>query len=179
MRPRLTATRDHDIRVPVTDTEHATLRAAADSLGLGLGTWLREIALRAARRLELGLDGDAPGLPAPEPPEVREARALEARLDAALAEEPRRTDPDIAEELNLGVDIVRRHRQARGIAAVQPSAYASTDWAERITEAHSRGLTNPEIAEATGYTVRTVQQRLSQLRLRAHRRSRAPGAAPE
>ena len=91
------------------------------------------------------------------------------RLDAALAVEPRLSDPQIAERTGLAVHIVRRHREARGIAGVSPIG-ARVPWRERIGRAWGRGLTAEEIAAETGDTLRTGRQRLSELGLRPHGR---------
>lgn len=42
------------------------------------------------------------------------------------------------------------------------------DWRVVIAEAYSRGLHNAAIAAETGYSVATVRQRLSELKLRSH-----------
>lgn len=84
-------------------------------------------------------------------------------------------DPDIARVLGLTPVAVRSARRRHGIPPGAPVARVRTGWQERIGAAHARGLTTPEIAAETGYTIRTVQQRLAELGLRAHRRAVPPG----
>lgn len=158
--------RPHEVRIPVTDGERAEITAAAGDTPVA--TWARALLLAQARRLNAGLPVNLDARPAEDP-----VRATERALDAALAEVPRLSDPAIAERLELTVDVVRRHREAAGIEAAPGQAFG-TAWEGPIREAHARGLLTREIAEATGYTVRTVQQRLSQLRLKANK-SRNPG----
>jgi hypothetical protein len=169
-------TRDYDWRVMVNNEERTVILAAAERAGTTPSRFLRLAGLRAARRTLAGLEEDAPDLaPLPVDRAVEEARRTGARIDAELARVPRLSDPAIAEALGLTVDVVRRHRESRGIAGAPP---ARGDWEPRIREAHGRGLTVDEIATATGYTPGTVRTRLSQLGLRAAasgaRRGRPP-----
>jgi len=76
-------------------------------------------------------------------------------------------DGEVGRRLGLPPAVVRRTRREAGVAG--STWRARTGWEARIGEAHGRGLTTPQIAEATGYTVRTVQQRLAELGLKANR----------
>lgn len=160
------APRKFDLRVPLTDAEKSEIAAAAGDTPVA--TWARGLLLAQARRLNAGLPVNLDARPVEDP-----VRATERALDAALAEEPRLSDPAIAERLGLTVDVVRRHREAAGIAPA-PTPKLGAAWEAPIREAHARGLLTAEIAAATGYSVRTVQQRLSELGLKANK-SRNPG----
>lgn len=80
-------------------------------------------------------------------------------------------DREIAQRLGVGVDLVRGVRRRAGVAAAPwtPPAEARSGWQERLRELHGEELLVAEIAERTGWTIRTVQQRLHALGLRAHR----------
>lgn len=67
---------------------------------------------------------------------------------------------------------VRRARRTLGLSGV--GYRVRSDWEARVSDAHARGLTTPEIAAETGYSVRTVQEYLHRLGLRAHRLPRDP-----
>lgn len=161
--------RDTDFRVPVDGVERATLTAAADALGLTVPTFLREAGLREARRLAKGLALTAAELPPLVDQDAAAWRATEARLDAALARVPRLADPAIADELGVTVDVVRRHREGRGIAAVE--GRSRTGWEDILRGLHGRGLTAQAMAAETGWTLGSVRTRLSSLGLRAARSS--------
>lgn len=77
-------------------------------------------------------------------------------------------DPAIAERLGMTAMSVREIRRDAGVPG-RPRPRERTGWQDRIRDLHEQGQTTAEIAEALGYTVRTVQQRLHELGLRAHR----------
>lgn len=85
-----------------------------------------------------------------------------------------RSDPQIAEALSTTVATVRGIRRRHGIAPAFPPGHGPrlSRWEDRLREAHGRGLTSLAIASELGWTIRTVQQRLSVLGLHANRAPR-------
>lgn len=105
------------------------------------------------------------GVREPRPRRIRQERILELAASGMH-------DPEIAAELGLSSGAVRGVRRRAGVAG-KPKPRESTGWREMIADAHARGLTNAEISKLTGYTQRTVEQRLHQLGLRSNK-SRLP-----
>lgn len=83
-----------------------------------------------------------------------------------------RSDPQIGAALGVTGNAVRKCRERNGIPAGVPpgGSSQSTGWEERIRALWSRELTVDEIAAQTGYTRRTVLEKLSQLNLPAWKR---------
>lgn len=135
---------------------------------MSLQAWARGILVAQARRRAVGLPPAEHVAPVESP-----ERATERRMDAALARRPRLSDRAIADELGLTIDVVRGHRESRGIAAAPQ--IAAREWEARIRGAWREGITGTELAEATGYTVATVRQRCHELGLRLAGR---PGRPP-
>jgi hypothetical protein len=77
-------------------------------------------------------------------------------------------DRAVADELGISREAVRSIRRAEGIAAA-PWTPPPATWQERLRELHRQGLTTAAMVEATGWSTRTVQQRLFLLKLKAHR----------
>jgi hypothetical protein len=153
----------------MSDAEIAIIDQACEALDLDRAPFVRRLALLQARRILAGLPPDPSLALPPEPMSDRDA--TRARVVAALEVRPQRTDTAIADELGLTSTAVRDIRRAEGIPGVEH--HKTTDWRARITDAHARGLTTAAIAAETGYTVRTVQQRLAELGLKAHRPPRS------
>ena len=85
-----------------------------------------------------------------------------------------RRDTEIATERGCSADTVRGIRRRYGVPGQGPHTPTRSGWEDRIRALHAQGLTTHAIAEATGWAIRTVQQRLVRLRLPANRaRSRA------
>lgn len=77
------------------------------------------------------------------------------------------TDAEIAAELDVTADTVRQDRRYLGLQR-RPTPSAPVADA-RLVELHSQGLRNTELAETTGLTRRSVEERLYRLGLRSHR----------
>lgn len=83
------------------------------------------------------------------------------------------SDPEVAETLGLTLDQVRGTRRRLGIArGVEPGGQA-TGWQLVLRAEHAWGRLTTEIAARLGWGIRTVQTRLSELGLRAHRPTHA------
>lgn len=100
-----------------------------------------------------------------------------------LLAESGRSDREIGEALDppCGPDAVRKIRARQGIPAALPpgGSRRPSVWRDSIAALHAEGLTTAEIAARAGYTIRTVQQRLFELRLRAIRPRRIDPASSE
>lgn len=155
--------RNQALRIALTDAELEVIRDAAAEAEVTMADWARGLLVRQAQRVTAGLGVNLDLPPAEDP-----AQVTERAIDAALAIKPRLSDPAIADRLNLTVDVVRRHREARGVEGVAP--VAAKPWEAPIRAAHAQGLATREIAESTGYSYRSVQQYLSELGLKAHRK---------
>ncbi len=99
----------------------------------------------------------------------QEVEAIRLTADGLLV-------PQIAERLGLSEDTVRRIRRRAGgraagvVGATRPTPRSG--WEARVRDAHARGLTTAEIGAELGYTVRTCQEYLARLGLRARKPSR-------
>lgn len=96
-------------------------------------------------------------------------RVTDAELRAGVA--AGRTDAELAELHNVTEMAVRKHRHRLGL--MRRRAGAPFDL-EVLRGLHQEGHPNRDIAERMGSTLRTVQQKLYELGLKAHR---APPAA--
>lgn len=103
--------------------------------------------------------GDYPG---DDRPTVEVSRESLVRYLAATC---RKTDREIAVILWIAPAAVRRIRRKLGIRG---NPYRS-GWEDQIRAAHAAGLSNAQIVARTGYALRSVQQLLYRLGLRANR----------
>lgn len=122
-------------------------------------------ALDLLARLAEAVEADRPTTE-PRRPSLRVRRVLE------LARAGRR-DTEIAAELGTTADAVRSTRRRHRVEGQGTYVPEGSGWEERTRELHARGLTTAQIAEETGWSIRTVQQRLWRCGLRAHRAPKA------
>jgi hypothetical protein len=73
-------------------------------------------------------------------------------------------DSEIAAQLGIRRDYVARLRGQAKIPAAMPRGTPRTPWRQVMTEMLEQGKSAEEMAEATGVSVRTAQNRLSMLR---------------
>lgn len=140
----------------LTATELERIDDQARRAGLTRAAWVRGIVLRQLARIEADQpEGDvAPVVDDP-------VRLTERALDRALAVVPRLTDPEIAERVGVTSEVVRYHRQKRGIPAVEDRAVTQrTGWQQRLADLHHEGRTAEEIAAATGWKLASVRTRI-------------------
>jgi len=104
----------------------------------------------------------APGVPLP---------AVARRVRELAAED----DEAIGAALGVSARTAKRLRHALGLLRA-PSPHALVADAT-LRALHAEGLTTAAIAERSGLTYRTVQERLSRLGLRAHRAARVQRSA--
>lgn len=112
--------------------------------------------------LERRLQQPAPRVEDPEPT-TRVARHLARIRELAAAG---RSDPEIAAILGRTVWAVAKLRQRYDIPpGVRPGGSSlGTGWRSKIGALRNAGMTAEQIAAETGYTLRTVRQRLYELR---------------
>lgn len=158
------------LQVAMTPGELTDIVEAAEAAGMTVPELVRGHLARVVRWTRSGrtiseLDQEDIELAPVEDPE----RATERRILAALRERPQPSDGEIAERLDCTVHVVTRVRRDAGIPGVERPMPRS-GWQETIRQLHAQGLTNRQIAEETGWALRTVQQRVYQCGLRANRR---------
>ena len=143
--------------------EHAEAVAAGDDAELEVAVGLVDALLEAVERRLDERPTPRPAARADVATTTRVARVLDRIRELAAAG---RSDPEIAAELDRSVWAVAKLRQRYDIPPGVPPGGASlgTGWREKIGPLHDAGLTIAQIAAQTGYTVRTVEQRLYELR---------------
>jgi len=113
----------------------------------------------------------------------RSAGSPDPPTDAQRAEivtlaRARVTDPEIAQKLGLTRDVVRRVRQKADVRRTREEPLsARSGWEDRLRDLHGRGMTDPEIVAATGWSPRTTQEYRHRLGLKVNRPAKQEGAA--
>lgn len=143
------------------------LRPAAELLGVEVGDVSDGAAHEDARAL-LNALVEAFDLARPIADRARDSRSEHAEEVARLFGSGLR-DPQVAAELGIPQATVRSIRRRLGLRGTALPKERS-GWEARLRKWHAEGLSDPEIAERSGWTIRTIQQRRSQLRLPANGR---------